>query len=431
MRDNQQQLTAGETALVEASRSRAGAAANGDSSGSRQAAIDALKTNGLPTRRREAWHYTDLRRLIDAFPPLAERPGSEAAKEAFGCYHRLVDAVRLPVLDGYFLRDYADELPNGVLVSSTGGEPAPGEPASPAAADDAVGLINTALAGDGVDIAVAGGTVLAKPIGVAQAVDAGAARAVATRNRVNVGAAAKATFVERHVSPAGTANHINAVTSLDIGDEGDVTWLIVQEHGDEATHLGQINVRLAASAKLTLLILNAGAKLQRQEVNVRVEGEGADFQLRCLNLLAGDCHNDVTMVLDHLAPATESVEVVRNVVMDRAQGVFQGQIRVAREAQKTDARMACNTLLLSDDAGYSAKPELEIFADDVACGHGATVAEIDHDHLFYLMSRGIGEREARGLLVKAFVAEIIDELEDEELATVLVGKLERWFAAHG
>ena len=153
--------------------------------------------------------------------------------------------------------------------------------------------------------------------------------------------------------------------------------------------------------------------------------------MRCVNLLAGDCHNDVTMVLDHIAPATDSVEIVRNVVMDRAQGVFQGQIRVAREAQKTDARMACNSLLLSDDAGYSAKPELEIFADDVACGHGATVAEIDHDHLFYLMSRGVPEREANGLLIKAFVAEIIEELDDEALIEMLEHKLESWFAAHG
>ena len=106
-------------------------------------------------------------------------------------------------------------------------------------------------------------------------------------------------------------------------------------------------------------------------------------------------------------------------------------IKVARPAQKTDARMACNTLLLSDEGGFSAKPELEIFADDVACGHGATVAEIDHDHLFYLMARGIPEKAARGLLVKAFVAALIEELDDAALVTALEDRLERWFAAHG
>ena len=137
------------------------------------------------------------------------------------------------------------------------------------------------------------------------------------------------------------------------------------------------------------------------------------------------------MVLDHTVPDTTSTEVVRNVVMGKARGVFQGRINVHRIAQKTDARMACNSLLMSDDADFSAKPELEIFADDVACGHGATVAEIDHDHLFYLMARGIPEKEARRLLVKAFVAEVIEELDDEALVGALEEKLDAWFAAHG
>ena len=419
------QLTPGEKALIEASRTV------GERSKARQSAIDAIMANGLPTRRREAWHYTDLRRLMSQFPTLAARPDEDTAAAAFGDHKRLVDGVRLPLLDGAFFPGLGDALPSGVLVSSTGGLPTADEPASPAGQDDAIGLINTALAVDGVKIAVAAGTDVGKPLGLVHVVGAGDARAAATRNRVSVGAGAKASVIERHTSPANVANHVNAVTSLEVGEGADVTWLIVQEHGNAATHLGQFNARLAADAKLTLFILNAGTRFARQEVNVGAEGEGGNFQMRCVNLLAGDCHNDVTMVLDHIAPATDSVEIVRNVVMDRAQGVFQGQIRVAREAQKTDARMACNSLLLSDDAGYSAKPELEIFADDVACGHGATVAEIDSDHLFYLMSRGVPEREARGLLIKAFVAEIIEELGVEELVEMLETKLESWFAAHG
>ncbi len=424
MQDNVQ-LTPGEEALLDATRQ----VASGDDV--RRPAIEMLTENGLPTRRREAWHYTDLRRLVSQFPPLAVRPADDAAAAAFSGHARLVDAVRLPFLDGAYFPGLADTLPSGVLVSSTGGLPGAGEPASPAGVDDAVGLINTALAGDGVEISVAPGTTVEQPLGLVNVIGEGEARAAATRNRVTVGAGAKVTFIERHVSPAATANSVNTVSSLDVGDGSDVTWIIVQEHGADATHLGQFNARLGADAKLTLFILNVGTKLLRQEVNVGAGGEGGDFQMRCINLLAGDCHNDGTMVLDHTAPETGSVEIVRNVVMDKAQGVFQGQIRVAREAQKTDARMACNTLLLSDDASYSAKPELEIFADDVACGHGATVTEIDHDHLFYLMSRGVPEREARGLLVKAFVAEIIEELDDEALAEMLEHKLESWFAAHG
>ena len=137
------------------------------------------------------------------------------------------------------------------------------------------------------------------------------------------------------------------------------------------------------------------------------------------------------MVLDHAVPHTGSRELVRNVVTGKARGVFQGRINVHQPAQKTDAKMACNTLLLSDDGEFSTKPELEIFADDVQCGHGATVTEIDRNHLFYLMARGIDEKTARGLLVKAFVAEVIEELDDEAIVEALEARLDDWFATHG
>ena len=177
--------------------------------------------------------------------------------------------------------------------------------------------------------------------------------------------------------------------------------------------------------------MNSGGKLVRQEVRVSADGEGGEFTLRALNLLAGEAHTDVTMVLDHKVPNTASTEVVRNVVTDRAHGVFQGRINVFQHAQKTDAKMACNTLLLSDDAEFSTKPELEIFADDVQCGHGATVTEIDRNHLFYLMARGIDEKTARGLLIKAFLAEIVEELDDEPLVEALEARLDDWFAMQG
>jgi Fe-S cluster assembly protein SufD len=117
-------------------------------------------------------------------------------------------------------------------------------------------------------------------------------------------------------------------------------------------------------------------------------------------------------------------------VFDRARGVFQGMIRVAPDAQKTDARMACNTLLMSDDAEFSVKPELEIFADDVQCGHGATVTDIDANHLYYLMARGIPANKARAMLVNAFVAEIVEELEDEAIVEALENVISTWLEKH-
>ena len=187
---------------------------------------------------------------------------------------------------------------------------------------------------------------------------------------------------------------------------------------------------MGKDSKLTLFVMNSGSALARQEINVDVKGQGAKFTLRGVNLIGGSQFNDITMKLDHSVENTSSTEIIRNVVNGRGRGVFQGQIMVKPGAQKTDAKMSCNTLLLSDDAEFSAKPELEIFADDVVCGHGATVTEIDKTHLFYLMARGIPEADARGLLVKAFIAEIIEELEDAALVEALETRLGNWLEAH-
>ena len=283
-----------------------------------------------------------------------------------------------------------------------------------------------AMAADGWLVQIAENAEIAAPIEL-QNVQAGGQ--VHTRLAVHVGNGAKATIVERQTGSGDAL--VSTVDNIVVGDNAELLWLIVQDQPDGATHLGQFNAWIGKDAKLTLFVMNAGGRLVRQEIHVDAKGEGSEFKLRGVNLLAGDTHCDVTMMLDHSAPDTNSTEVIRNIVTGKAQGVFQGQIRVAREAQKTDAKMACNTLLLSDEGGFSTKPELEIFADDVACGHGATVTEIAHEHLFYLMARGIDEKTARGLLVKAFVAEVIEELDDEATVEVLESRLDDWFAKHG
>ena len=174
-------------------------------------------------------------------------------------------------------------------------------------------------------------------------------------------------------------------------------------------------------------MLNAGGALVRMELHAVTEGEGADIRIRGVNLLEAGQHIDVTTSLNHLVANTTSTEIFRN-VLTGGHGVFQGMIRVAKGAQKTDARLACNTLLLSDDGEFSAKPELEIFADGVQCGHGATAGEINADHLFYLMSRGIPQHEARALLIKAFVAEVVEEIEHEAAVEVLEARIDAWLA---
>ena len=413
-------LTPAETALVEAFAERV-SEFPGDANVAlrRDAAAERLKA-GLPTRRIEAWHYTDLRRLLSSVPafdpsakpegPRALIDGSPVLRVANGI------AASAPRIEGVEVTPFSALLIAGDARAAM----------APADGDDAIGAISAAFASDGFGLTIADGAEVSAPIEL-QNLQAGGQ--VHARFPVKVGAGAKATIVERQ-GGSGAAL-VSSVSSLDMGEGAEVVWVLVQEQAETATHLGQFNARLGKDSKLTLFIMNAGSKLVRQEVRVDAAEEGADFQLRGVNLLGGETHCDVTMVLEHSAPHTTSTEIVRNVATGKAHGVFQGQIRVAQIAQKTDARMACNTLLLSDDAEFSTKPELEIFADDVACGHGATVTEIDRDHLFYLMARGVDEKQARGLLIKAFLAEIVEELEDEALVAALEEKLDQWFATHG
>lgn len=417
----QPQRTPAETALIDAFGDRLSLLpGDGAVMLKRDDAIEAIK-HGLPTRRIESWHYTDLRRLLKAVPefdPAATAKAIAPIVDGSTVLSLLngVSSAKAPVVEGVSVQRLSEKLTDGSI--------APG--LDPYGNDDAIGALNTAFVADGYFVEVADGAELEKPIEL-QNLQAGGQTHV--RLAVRVGTGAKAVIVERQAGEGAALT--SSVSELVLGEGAEVTWLIVQEQPETATHLAQFKAHIGKNAKLTLFVMNAGGKLVRQEIMVRTTGEGADFQLRGINLLAGDTHTDVTMVLDHAVPHTTSTEIVRNVVTGKARGVFQGRINVHQYAQKTNAKMACNTLLLSDDGEFSTKPELEIFADDVVCGHGATVTEIDHDHLFYLMARGVDEKSARGLLVKAFVAEVIEELDDETIVEALEAKLDEWFVTHG
>ncbi|TPK90843.1 Fe-S cluster assembly protein SufD [Mesorhizobium sp. B2-4-17] len=417
----QPQRTPAETALIDAFGDRLSLLpGDGAVMLKRDDAIEAIK-HGLPTRRVESWHYTDLRRLLNTVPDFDPAAAAKAIAPIVDGSTVLamlngVSSAKAPVVEGVSVQRLSEKLTDGSIAPDL----------APYGSDDAIGALNTAFVADGYFIDIADGAELEKPLEL-QNLQAGGQTHV--RLPVRVGAGAKAVIVERQAGE-GVAL-VSSVSQLVLGEGAEVTWLIVQEQPETATHLAQFKAHIGKNAKLTLFVMNAGGRLVRQEIVIKTTGEGADFKLRGINLLAGDTHTDVTMVLDHAVPHTTSTEVIRNVVTGKARGVFQGRINVHQYAQKTNAKMACNTLLLSDDGEFSTKPELEIFADDVVCGHGATVTEIDHDHLFYLMARGVEEKTARGLLVKAFVAEVIEEMDDETIVEALEARLDEWFVTHG
>jgi len=416
-------LTSAETALVDSYTDQVGELpGNGAVVGTRDRLLDELKTGGLPTRRVESWHYTDLKALLRSVPAtVSTAPSLEVAAplvedaQVFAVLQGVADSSA--TIDGAGIAAYAASLADGTAADGL----------AALDRDDAIGKINGSFVRDGYRIDIPAGAVLDAPIELQAVHGAGQ---IHTRFPVTFGAGSRATIIERHRSATGEAALVSSISDVVLEDGAEAVWIILQQQGAEDTHLGQIRVKFGTGARLKIFVVNAGGKLVRQELRIDVNGEGSDLMLRGVNLLGQETHTDVTLVLGHNVPNTTSTETIRNVVFDRAKGVFQGMIRVAPDAQKTDAKMACNTLLLTDDGEFSVKPELEIFADDVICGHGATVSDIDRNHLYYLSSRGIPERKARAMLVNAFVAEIVEELEEENMVEALEGIISTWLEKH-
>lgn len=413
--------TPAEIALAEAFTTKFSALpGDGNVVAARDVLFDDLKTAGLPTRRVEAWHYTDLKTLLRGLPedapaPMIEKRAALVAGSpiAYVMHGKAIESE----VDGFQVESYADSLLDGTAAAAL----------VAASKDDAIGRINGSFVRDGLSVVVPDDVNLERPLEIQAIHGAGQ---VHSRFPIRFGKGSKATVIEHHLSVTSDAAFVSSVSEIEVQDGADATYILLQRQGPADTHLGQLRIVMGADAKLALFVVNAGGKLVRQELRVDVEGEGSELSIRGVNLLGGETHTDVTMVLGHNVPNTTSTEVFRNVVFDRAKGVFQGMIRVAPDAQKTDAKMACNTLLMSDDGEFSAKPELEIFADDVQCGHGATVADISDNHLYYLMARGVPRAKARAMLVNAFVDEIIEELEDEDLVAALEGIIANWLEQH-
>jgi len=393
----------------------------------RERAIKTIEAHGLPTRKVESWHYTDLRRLLAQIPLFNAGTKANAAVPPL-----LPEAQVLRIINGKAEAEHKQIAGIHAAPLTADGKadmaftvlPAEEKRLTGKQGGDIAADINTAFARDGWHIDVPAKS--ENRIIELQNIQKGGQSH--SRFPVHIGAGARLTVLERQIGD-NTESLLTSDIELKLAEGADVHWIILRERGVKSEELNRFQALLSKNAKLTLYIVNAGAHLLRQEVNVDLAGEGANFQLRGVNLLSETSHTDTTMAVRHLAERTDSTEIFRNVVTEAAHGVFQGIIRVAQAAQKTNARMACNSLILSDKAEFDAKPELEIFADDVACGHGATVAEINRDHLFYLMARGIPESEARALLVKAFVSELIDEL-PAELSESLHISVDKWLTAH-
>jgi len=406
----------------------------------RQAAFDVFTKEGLPHRRVEDWKYTDLRVLMREAKPLASPPDAAARTSAktAGAVLRDIDARRLVFVDGAFVAELSDvaNLESGLIVRSLGQALADGDPlltahlGKLAPAKDVAVALNTALMGDGAVISIAAGSTIERPLHLVFLASAKPA-ATFVRSLVVVEARARAMLIESHEGPPGSDYQVNAALELFVGDEAHVDHVKIINEGADALHVSTLAAAIGAHARFNAFTYTAGGAVVRNQLFLNFDGEGTVAGIRGATLLEGSQHADTTLVANHIARDCQGREVFKTVLDDEAHGVFQGRIIVRPHAQKTDAKMMTRALLLSDRAEADNKPELEIFADDVQCGHGATAGALDDELKFYLMARGIPEAEAEALLIQAFLGEAIEGIEHAGLREALMESVAAWLLARG
>jgi Fe-S cluster assembly protein SufD len=409
-------------------------------SGLRRKAIETYGRLGLPHRRIEAWKYSDLRAWLTDVNPLLKAEAiavSEAdLARALGNEIAALPAYRLVVVEGDLRADLSDIAAlkaAGVEAVSLGqalekpplwlknalGQVNP-------RADDPVVALNTALMTGGAALRVCEGVTLDKPIHLIQLDGKGEPASTITRNVLIAEPGSSATLIESFAGLGIDGLQRNTVTEIRIAEKAALRHVKLEREGEDGLHLVTALVELAGDARYDAFQFSTGAVFARSQVYLAFMGEHSAAEISGAFLMRGQQHCDTTLLVEHRVPHCTSRELFKGVLDDDARGVFQGKIIVSPGAQKTDGKQMAGALLLSESAEFDSKPELEIFADDVVCGHGSTSGQIDEDLLFYLEARGIPESQARALLIQAFVGEALERVDDEALRDALVHASAAW-----
>jgi len=360
---------------------------------------------GFPTTRLEEWRFTNIARI-------AEKPF--VAPTTRTDYTRAdLDALHLPRLGGPEL-----VFVNGTFapaLSTTDGLPA---------GVQAFTALNTAFLCDGAVVEVASGVVVDTPIHLLFVTRSGAAPVLSQpRVLVVAGAHSQVRVVESYAGDGETPYLSNTVTEVSVGDAALIDHYTLVREADAAFRVGSLHVTLGRASNFSSHIITLGGAIVRNEARVVLAGEGGECALNGLYLANGRQLVDNQTTIDHAQPHCDSHELYKGILGGRSRAVFNGKIIVRLDAQKTNAKQSNKTLLLSEDAQITTKPQLEIFADDVKCTHGATVGQLDQDALFYLRSRGLARDQARQLLTHAFAADLLGHIKVEAIRTQLDAQL--------
>ncbi|WP_424977498.1 SufB/SufD family protein [Leisingera sp. S232] len=394
----------------------------------RQAALSRVQTMGLPSRRDEYWKYTRPDTLTAAEPPKAAvfETGESPMFDGF-------DRLKVVFVDGVFDAEASDDLSlNGISIERIadicekdihwakdlyGVLEARGQ----TPVQRPLAALNTAFATDGVVIHVTGTP--SKPVNLIYRHAKDASDAI-LHHVVKVDSGASATILEN--GPA--AARFNKCMEIDVADGGALHLVRAQGRDHERRAATHLFARLGTESVFKSFTLTVNGVLTRDEAVIELTGDDAVAHIAGACVGDGDFHHDDTVFVTHDAVNCESRQVFKKVLRNGATGVFQGKILVKEGAQKTDGYQISQSLLLDDDSQFLAKPELEIYADDVACSHGSTSGAIDEEGLFYLRSRGVPKAEAIDLMTLAFLAEAVEEVEDDDVAAAIIDRLEGWLA---
>jgi Fe-S cluster assembly protein SufD len=387
---------------------------------------------GFPTVRDEEWRFTN----VSPIAAIDFRPAGPAAVSLQDLdslpYGNL--PYRLVVLNGRFSAELSrlTNLPDGMRAGSLAAAVAGHADVLPRHYGQLADFhsrsfvaLNTALAEDGAYLYIPDGTILEQPIEIfyVSAGESSAAEMTQARALIVAGARSQARIVETYVALRGGGYFTNAVTELVAGENAVIDHYKVQEEGLDAFHIATLQVNARRSASVSSHSFSLGGRLVRNDVIAVLEGEGAEVTLNGLYLADGDRLVDNHTTIDHASAHCPSHEVYKGIIGGKARAVFNGKIIVRPDAQKTDAKQTNRALLLSDHASINTKPQLEIFADDVKCTHGAAIGQLDEDALFYLRARGLTYFEARDLLIHAFAGEVIDRVKVDSLKIALEAEL--------
>jgi Fe-S cluster assembly protein SufD len=431
--------TAAETALADAyTEARGRLPGAGAVAAQREAAFEVFAKQGLPHRRIEEWKYTDLRALMREAKPLAGPPdaAAKARAKAAGALLGDVEARRIVFVDGAFVAELSDlaGMEGGLAVGSLADALAAGDAdvlahlGRLAPAGDTAVALNTAFMGDGAVIRIGAGATIERPLHLVFAAS-GKPAASFTRSLVVVAPGARAMMIASHEGADASDYQVNDALELFVGEGAHFDHVKIIGEGSDALHVSTLAAAVGAKARFNGFTFTTGGAVVRNQIYLNFDGEDTVAGIRGATLIAGRQHADTTLFVNHIARGCQSRELFKTVLDGEAHGVFQGRIVVRRGAQKTDAKMMTQALLLSERAEADNKPELEIYADDVQCGHGATAGAIDEDLKFYLMARGIPAAEAESLLIQAFLGEAVEGIEHAGVREALMESVAAWLKA--